>query len=612
MTVQDFIAGLPRWNRLALAKALGPGMPPGAAPLEPAFLAAGLTLYVQDLGHLCFPLDRAQSLLAEAGREDDDDGGKHGDDEAGRTAARAWAATVAKTLAPGLPKAEDLATSGWWERGSPEATAPFLYDVSRAGLVLYTNGQYARESSLAALVEARLRSSADAVTEPVPASAGTPDGEASTDQTAAVVKSLGRRLFVLSGGPGTGKTTTVYHYLRAVWARGLRRVGLSAPTGRAAARLKASLAGRYTGPDDDFRQWLAGLEASTVHRYAGRGRLTRLELRDLEVLVVDEASMMDARLAIDILEGLDPDASLVLVGDHNQLPSVDEGALLADLHDLARGAPWYHELTTSFRAGEEVLRVPGLLAGQAGADAVMGSIAVLASVAEPGPGLVCLPGQTGDGRRNWEAEEALRDSLVTEWITKATTLDSEGGKDADMVSLDRVVLLSPVRKGFWGTEALNRSAWKAWRIHMKNHGKGHPAPGPQIAGMPVLEGMPLMVRTNNYALGVFNGDRGQARHTEGTWVLRLAGRDIPLDQVPDLEPSFAMTIHKSQGSEWDRVLVCLEARGATRELLYTALTRARKSWIVVADPGVLGKVIDRPTERWSTLASRLTVIGLGG
>lgn len=505
--------------------------------------------------------------------------------------------------------------------------APFLL----MGGVFFTNRQYERDMVLSEALASRLARprrrpvqpypEPEAWVLPLPGKGTEKDLLACAGQSRAVEASRGKGLFVLSGGPGTGKTTTVFHMLRAAWLDGIRRVGLAAPTGRAAQRLQESLKNSLDriAPDSPllppgFVPWFKSLEASTVHRYAGRGRPLGLSLMDLELLVVDEASMMDADLSGALLLGLDPQASLILVGDHRQLPSVDEGALMADLWRLSRnyhGENWFAQLTVSLRADGTVLDIPGMIARDEPVASIMAAFKELppcpTKVVPMGEFWTVLP--SSEEEKAWqlhnESQKKLSRDMVgamqKEFLSALGKEARPGHPDPVQEALSRVVLLSPVRKGLWGVEELNRAMVDQWTGAKAED-------SPMVQGIHVFEGMPLMVSSNDQGLGIFNGERGLAHvcSETGLWYLYFtANRRVPLAQIADLEPSFAMTIHKSQGSEFLMVHLVLDESVCTRELLYTGLTRAVNGWHVHSPLSSLEASLSSATVRYSFLEDHI-------
>jgi len=555
-----------------------------------------LALEHQSEGHLCLPL----SAVASAWQEDLQTRAGRGEDVS-------WGKVCTH--------AQVLELSHFAEQMFAKPS-PFVFESHTHDTFLYTLRQYRQQERLQQLLSARLGSTvvqaalpADAVLVPIPDNADDRLKLAVQSQALAVQSSLGKALFVLSGGPGTGKTTTVFHLIRA-WYRlaQTRRIGLAAPTGRAARRLKESLDGsaesfgkhgQLDAVDTACLDLMAGLEPKTVHRWVGRGRNSGLAIQNLELLIIDESSMLDTRLFSLVLEALPAGACLVLVGDWNQLPSVEDGAILSDLHRLSRHRlqhDWVVELSVSMRAGSAVLELPRLIIQQPSPPATE----LLALLARSQPPLSEALKREGG---HWYPM-SRRDEARTTVVNHMVKLFSG---EQDLSPLSACAMLVPTREGFWGAATLN-----ALCIQQFKSTSTHRQYAQTVRGHTVLSGMPVMILENDESLGIFNGDRGIISHrADGQleFSMLAAGQvlRIPLELLPAFEPSFAMTIHKSQGSEFSTVCVCLDDDTAmcSRELLYTALTRAKTTWLLMASGQAFVRACSTTTIRHSGLVEAL-------
>ena len=426
-----------------------------------------------------------------------------------------------------------------------------------------------------------------------PSDSGAPDLQRSAARMA-----LTHRFSVISGGPGTGKTATVARILALL----LHMAGdshpeivLAAPTGKAAMRLHQSIlhaAERLALPDEIK----AGLpsEVSTIHRLLGvqvrRGgfRHDRNNRLSCDVLVVDEASMVDLQLMAALLSALRDDARVILLGDRNQLASVEAGAVLADICDSAQLANVpVTQLAKSYRFGADsgIAALSNLI--NSGENAAAAEL--LKSGQHPDIQWKLLP----SGRA---FEVAVRVAATAGY---AGYLQAETPEDA-LAKLGSFRILSPLRSGPCGIENLNRLCLSAIFPEQKND-------------VQECRLLPLMITGNNYELGLFNGDTGVFMEREGrpaVWFENLDGgvRHISPLRLPPGETAFALTVHKSQGSEFDRVLLILPERFSdvlSRELLYTAVTRARCHLEIWGTEEVLRQTIDRRTLRTSGLGARL-------
>ena len=466
-------------------------------------------------------------------------------------------------------------------------------------------------------------------------------------QRLAVAVAALRPVSVVAGGPGTGKTTTVarllavLHDLRASAAgRPPLRVALAAPTGKAAARLTQSVTQALAAMPDADRDAVAGTSASTLHRLlgargtTGRFRHHRGNRLPHDVVVVDETSMVSLTMMARLLDAVRPDARLVLVGDPDQLASVEAGAVLGDLA-AARG-PEEPELQQAlvacgaFRAD----RMP-LGSGEEQATA--------------GPGEPCPPRTVEHGvvtlTRNWrfegtiaafaaavQADDADRavallrsgsaelafveadpetvgpDGLATlraEVVRAGTDLigaASDGNAEQSLRVLDEHRLLCGHRRGPHGV-----ARWTAeverWLAAAR--------PGFD-AEAPWYPGRPLLVTENDYDLELFNGDTGVVVRGQDGRRAVFSRDGLPIGYEPArlgaVGTVWAMTVHRSQGSQFNAVTVVLpppDSPVMTRELLYTAVTRARKRVRLLGTEDAVRAAIARPAGRASGLRRRL-------
>lgn len=392
------------------------------------------------------------------------------------------------------------------------------------------------------------------------------------DQRRALELALGSRLAVITGGPGVGKTTIVRLLLDVLVSQGCR-VALAAPTGRAARRLAQA----------------TGAEASTLHRLlgiqpAGAGFARPVaEPLDLDVLIVDETSMVDLALMAATVAALPDAAGLILVGDADQLPSVGPGEVLAAF--IASGIVPVARLTTIFRQAEHggIVRVAH--------DLNSGEVPAF----DEGPA-----GEAFFVERNEAAAaaETIR-ALVLERIPRRFGLHP----------LRDVQVLTPLHGGPLGTVALNELLREALNP---------PGPGrPELSryGRLYRQGDKVMQVRNNYDLAVFNGDIGVITALdveEGSLTVDFEGRHVEyaLDALDQLEPAFAITCHKSQGSEFPAVvlpIVGAHAMMLRRNLVYTAFTRARRVLCAVGQWRALHTAVATlgSGQRHSRLAERL-------
>lgn len=376
------------------------------------------------------------------------------------------------------------------------------------------------------------------------------DHNLSDMQRSAVDASLGTHLLVLTGGPGTGKTTTVRAIVQAHAALD-RTVALCAPTGRAAKRLSEA----------------AGIEAKTIHRllewnpataHFNRNRRTPLEA---DLILVDEASMLDIRLASQLLAAIPATATLVLVGDIDQLPPVGPGQPLRDL--IASRICKTIRLHEVFRQAQQSAIVRG-------AHSVLEGVMPEATPA----------GTKGDGDLFIIA--ATDPETITERLLQALRRMSVSyGFDP---SAD-VQVMTPMRRGPLGTHRLNEILQEAL----------NPSPQPNAVPAGFRPGDKVMQLRNDYEKEVYNGDLGEVHHIEGgvTYV-RFDGREVQYkgDELDAISLAYACTVHKVQGSEFPAAVIVLHNAHfmlLNRALLYTALTRAKKLVVLVGDPRAMAR-----------------------
>jgi exodeoxyribonuclease V alpha subunit len=605
-----------------------------------------------------------------------------------------------------------------------DATQPLVLDAhDRLYLARYYDYERRLAHSLGVLAANRTPLDAATLRARLAAFPGEPPAGEVDWQRVAAALSLDRRLTIISGGPGTGKTTTVVGILACLLADNpTLRVALAAPTGKAAQRMQEALLSRAAALPPALVARLP-TRASTLHRLLGAGgggqfRYRRGKPLPYDAIVVDEASMIDVAMGARLLDAIAPHARLIMLGDKDQLAAVEAGAVFAELSarpvlsearlDVLAGAldlpaamlrdQWPGVVDAGPRGNHPGMAAPAQLSlfdtpsvtedtsvparsdsGEAqeistkrapladcvvwleknyrfGLDSSIGRLSLAIRAGDTGAALNELSSEQGAAARLInDTGVQLSPAIVTELgqgfaayasalstilsgiraeVTPAaptrTELEAdtdEAGREPDSLSshaessqdfsalfdaLNRFRVLCAVRSGPRGVERLNGLL----SIQLRNLiGASVSAAGKTTAGTSWFAGRPVMVTRNDYALGLFNGDIGIALpgadgtlrvvfpNAEGTgW------RAISPAALPPHETALALTVHKSQGSEFERAALVLPAqanRALTRELVYTAVTRAKLSIDIVGSAAVLAEAVETPTRRASGLALRL-------
>jgi len=511
-----------------------------------------------------------------------------------------------------LPDAERLiaALRSLPTLGRPGEHRPLILDAA-GRLYLYRYFRY--EEQLAGAILARAATEIGDPAEAAPAETldryFAPVEAGENRQRQAAQTALNRRFSVISGGPGTGKTTTVVRILalmaeQADRGRERLRVALAAPTGKAAARLAASIASlRGRLPCSEEVKRLVPEEVATIHRLLGviHGstgfRHNSRNPLPYDTVIVDEASMVDLPLMTALVTALLPKARLILIGDRDQLASVEAGAVLGDICRAAESpgsavADCVTVLERNYRFGD---------------GSGIAALSRAVNTGDDGEALRLLA-ETGNG--GTIALEATPTSETMKKRLAAPVLDGfrpclEADTPAEALRLfDRFRILTALREGPWGASGMNPAAETLL----------HEA-GLLKMDTPFYRGRPVLVTENDYSHKLFNGDTGIILPDLETGNPRAyfaapdgTVRAIPPEFLPAHETAFAMTVHKSQGSEFDRVLMVLPPEDTlllTRELIYTAITRAREAVTLWSDEAVFSAAVKRRTERRSGLRERL-------
>jgi exodeoxyribonuclease V alpha subunit len=458
-------------------------------------------------------------------------------------------------------------------------------------------------------------------------------------QMLAAASAVLHRLAVVAGGPGTGKTTTIARIVTLLAEQAAAtgapppHVALAAPTGKAAARLEEAVHEEAAGLDvsEGVRAFLNGLKASTLHRLLGwrpdshsRFRHNRANRLPHDVVVVDESSMVSLSMMARVIEAIRPQARLVLVGDPGQLTSIEAGAVLGDIV-----GPTSEGLLIRAPARERLSSATGLRVSAAdppGGVAVGDGIVVLERVHRFGSGIA----EVADAIRRGDADGVIETLAAAPegvtWIDQdaahASAETLKPVRDAAVAAGSAVIDAARAGDAHRALAALG--AFRLLCAHRRgDHGVATWADRIErwlAAGIPALgakgewyPGRPLLVTENDYGLRLYNGDTGVVVATEaGGLTAAFERRGEIVEYSPSrleaVESVHAMTIHKSQGSQFDTAAVLLPPPASqilTRELLYTAVTRTRERLLLAGSAETIRAAISRPVARASGLRWRL-------
>lgn len=566
-------------------------------------VAAALASWATGQGHTCLPLAAVADRLAEAGLDG------------------------SLFLDPAAVRAALLATS---VVGRPGDHCPLILDDANR---LYLLRFFRYEETVAHALRDRAQGlevipaapSEALLAELFPSAAET---AAAIDwQRTAAALALLKRFVVISGGPGTGKTYTVARILAALTALATQklRIGLAAPTGKAALRLQESIrtAKALLPPP-----WVAAIpdQARTLHRLLGYRSSPpgfvhhRTNPLHLDLLILDEASMIDVPLMAAMLAALPSSCRIILLGDRDQLASVESGNLFGDICGSG-DCGWSTALTTHLRmlTGSTYVSTPSSAAMPGAiADTIVllqtsyrfqeqSGIGALSRAVNSGRGaaleaVLChhypdlqIVEQVGPTQTAWLREQIERFFCP---LFKATSAQ------AALQELGQRRILCALREGVSGVDGVNRLAETIFRRR-----------GDIGAGERCYPGMPIIILRNDYNLNLFNGDTGIVWPDDQgllqAWFPYVDDgtvRPVSLARLPLWQTSYAITVHKSQGSEFGEVLLLLPHEDVpilSRELLYTGITRARETLIVYGRKELIFRAIERRVVRYSGLGEQL-------
>lgn len=442
-------------------------------------------------------------------------------------------------------------------------------------------------------------------------------------QKSAAALALIKQFVLISGGPGTGKTYTVARIIALLQSFSYKqlRIALAAPTGKAAFRLYESIAEARELLDPELAESIPE-ETSTIHRLLGYHPVTGRYRNDehnplhLDLLVLDEASMIDVPLMAGIVKALPETARLIMLGDRDQLTSVEAGSLFGDI--CATDKPeWSPSLCRELGAltgswvqpssGRETFGDSVIILQESyrfGMESGIGELArlvvrgmaeeVVAHLRVDKPGELSFQSLDNEPMDVWLPDRLFRGFKHC--------FASSSAQEA-LAVFEQFRVLCAVREGETGISGVNHVMERMLR------GKGI------IEGDGTwYRGKPIMIMVNDYSLQLFNGDTGIVwPDVDGrlwAWFQRQGGelQKIALSRLPGHETAFAITVHKSQGSEFDEVVFLLpgsDSRVLNRELVYTGITRARKKLTICGNPGIIQTAVSRHVLRFSGLKDAL-------
>jgi exodeoxyribonuclease V alpha subunit len=532
--------------------------------------------------------------------------------------------------------------------GRPGDYKPLILD-NRPRLYLYRYWDY--ERTLADFIKGRIRNIEDKKNRRDPGDVdiplfreslsrlfpARPDDDGVTDwaKIAAVTAFL-NRFSVISGSPGTGKTTVVAKVLALLieQSKGKElRIALAAPTGKAAFRLQESLRKNKEGlASPDAIKAAIPDNATTIHRLLGSlknspyFRFNKGNPLPFNVVVIDEASMVDLPLMSKLVQAMPPEARLILLGDRDQLSSVEAGAVLGDICGIGAPKPYSTDFTSTLKAftghdlaGSDAESMPGIQ------DSIVELKKNYRFEKDTGISRACNEVNAGNsqgamsilrsdtyGDISWSdvrgpdaMVSAVRKVVNKRFNNYLKVLDLNNYSERTFEFFEKFRILCAVRQGPFGVVALNRIVERVLRESNLIRPEGE-----------WYRGRPIMITRNDYNLRLFNGDVGvilpdYGQGNELRAFFRDAGgniRKLPPVMLPDHETVFAMTVHKSQGSEFESILLILPDNDSpllTRELIYTGITRAKKNVEIWGTEGIFRAAVSRRIMRTSGLYDAL-------
>jgi exodeoxyribonuclease V alpha subunit len=508
--------------------------------------------------------------------------------------------------------------------GNGNDNRPLVYDLGK----LYLNRFFDNEKSIAEILLKMKQLSNNPSGEVITVIDKLFEQDKAIDyQKLAAITTYMHQISIISGGPGTGKTWTVSKILALlIWQNNDIKIKLAAPTGKAAARLSESIVKleQRLLLDETIKQRMP-CEAVTLHRLLAIHRFThqpRFNLSnklDCDVLVVDEASMIDQQMMALLCKALPDHCKLILLGDKDQLSSVEAGSVFADLCgglSQTQFNPeqrqfclqhWGYQLAVNTRSYELVDHVVVLEKSHRFDDqSALGRLAFNINLGDSNQALNLLKQINGRHDLSWKqlSDDDINTHLKQQATEKALSIQSADNIQKAFRVFHQYQVLCAVWAGATGVDSINQQ--------LENNVKNQSSIAMEVE---FYRGKPLMMVSNAYQFGIHNGDIGivwpDLNEDLKVWFELGDGeyRALSLSQCPQHKTAYAMTVHKSQGSEFNKVLLILPTRHvevSTRELFYTGVTRASDEVEIWALEDVVKKTIQQKTRRISGLLDRLS------
>lgn len=404
---------------------------------------------------------------------------------------------------------------------------------------------------------------------------------------------LDQTLLLLTGGPGTGKTFTIVRMIAALFQMvnySKEDIVLAAPTGKAAARMAESVRDNLDklSVSQELKAQFPN-EGKTLHRLLGitdnplQARFNEKNKLDYKVIIVDEASMIDVNLFYALIKAIRIDTKLILVGDPNQLPSVEAGKILYDLCLLEQ------------KKSDSIKRVHLTFSHRFKEESGIGKLAKYVNEGRAEDAFNCLSTEKDLDFKPIESKDSYR-KLIKETIQKQKKLIEESETPEKAFQYFKSVkVLTALREGEFGSKGIHKLIDPNF-FEM----------GTQIK---FNHGLPIMIQKNDYFLNLFNSDVGIVLQSENGLIAYFESGEKSYQQfkptvLNEIEPAYAMTVHKSQGSEFDEVFLVLpdkiDENLITRELIYTAITRAKSKFTFIGKKEVFQKAVQNPSKRVSS------------